>query len=77
MSEMNQNIHYFEGKGDLTFNQNSLATSFSGGTAYGKDVADFNLDGFLDVLIGGSSASSVHIYEGNFPKRNCGCIEYW
>jgi len=64
VSEMNRNLYYFEGNGALGFTGQQIPNSFSGGTAYGKDAADFNLDGDLDLLVGGSSPGSVYIFEG-------------
>ena len=65
VSEWNKNIYYFENNDAPNFIGNPIPNSFSGGTAYGKDAADFNLDGNLDLLVGGSSPGSVYIYEGN------------
>jgi hypothetical protein len=64
-SEWNKNIYYFKNTGGLTFNMTQLTSSFSGGNAYGKDAADFNLDGYLDVAVGGSTSGSLYIYPGN------------
>ncbi|WP_455393184.1 FG-GAP-like repeat-containing protein [[Eubacterium] cellulosolvens] len=65
VSERNQNIYYFKGFGDLTFNKTQVVSSFGGGTAYGKDAADFNLDGNMDFVVGGSSIGSVYVFPGN------------
>jgi hypothetical protein len=65
VSEMSQNVHFFRNDGGLSFNQSILTSSFSGGTVYGKDAADFNLDGNLDVVMGGTGSGAVYILEGN------------
>jgi hypothetical protein len=64
-SEENKNIFYFKNTGGLTFNKTQIATSFSGGTVYGKDAADFNLDGYLDVVIGSSTNGASYVLEGD------------
>ncbi len=64
VSEQNQNIYYFQNNGSFDFYGKQLTGSFSGGTAYGKDAYDFNLDGYLDIVIGGSSSGEVHIFPG-------------
>ena len=64
-SEMNSNIYYFKNLGSLNFNQTLWTSSFSGGVAYGKDTADFNLDGNIDLVIGGSGSGSVYVMEMN------------
>ncbi len=64
-SEWGQNIYYFEGEGGFSFNGTQLVSSFSGGSALGKDVADFNLDGNLDFVVGGSASATAYVFEGN------------
>jgi hypothetical protein len=63
-SEWSSNIYYFRNTGSLTFNRTQLPNSVSG-SAYGKDAADFNIDGNLDFVCGSSSSGSVSVFEGN------------
>ena len=64
VSEYNSNIYYFENQGGLSFNPTPLINTVSG-TAYGKDAADFNLDGNLDFVCGSSSSGAVAVFKGN------------
>ena len=63
-SEMSSTMYYFKNLGSLKFNKTQLPNSVSG-TAYGKDAADFNLDGNMDFVCGSSSRGVVYIFEGN------------
>ncbi len=57
-------LYLFKGTGDGNFEiPVTLSVSYSG-TAYGKDAADFNNDGYMDFVVCGSSGGSVMYFEG-------------
>jgi hypothetical protein len=64
-SEMGSNFFFFKGHGNNSFTRTQILSSFSGGTPYEKDVADFDLDGNLDMVVGGTNPKNVYIYMGN------------
>ncbi|WP_455391752.1 FG-GAP repeat domain-containing protein, partial [[Eubacterium] cellulosolvens] len=58
-------LYLFRGWGDLTFSEPvQLGVSYSG-WSYGKDAADFNNDGYPDMVIGGQQSGSVSYYQNN------------
>jgi hypothetical protein len=65
-SRYNPTLYFFHGNGDGTFVQSSITTG--GGPSWamlGKDAADCNKDGNLDVILGGSSFDTLYYLEGN------------
>ncbi len=64
-SEMGSNFYFFKGHGNNNFTRSQILTSFAGGTPYEKDVADFDLDGNLDMVVGGTTPKNVYVYMGN------------
>jgi hypothetical protein len=63
-SEMGSNFYFFKGNGTNTFTRYKILESFSGGTPWEKDAVDFNLDGKLDMVVGGSTTKKVFVFPG-------------
>jgi hypothetical protein len=58
------NLYFFKGWGDLSFNIKKLAVTYPGTYSLGKDAADLNNDGNMDIVVGGIATGNVYYYEG-------------
>lgn len=63
VSDYYNDFFFFEGNGQLAFNETLITNSYAQSYNYGKDAADFNNDGNMD-FVSGSNSQNVYYFEG-------------